>query len=112
MVTAFHDTDNESLILVVDGDVLSTTAETCVAEIEERLSEHNSRKWRNFQLDLRTARMVDSVGLNVIITLVKKMLKKKKPMKIYIASPSVKRVFEFSHLGKYVDIVFKKRRGW
>ncbi len=110
MVKATHDPKENILTLEVAGDLVSTSAEPCAAEIDEWLARHKKKDWIRLDLDLRASRLVDSVGLNVVIGLVKRLQKQKKAVKVFIASPSVKRVFEFSHLSEHVEVHYKKRR--
>ena len=109
MVTASLNAQRRTLRVKIKGDVLSTNAEAHAGAITEIFEHHKGTDISKFNLDLRTAQMVDSVGLNMILGLVRFANERRFTTKIAIASPAVHRVFQFSRLNKAVEVVFKER---
>lgn len=101
------DSSEKSLTLHVPGDLLSTNAEALLRELN-RLFEASARppgSWNTFRLDLSVATMVDSVGLNLIVTLLKRVRKSGARMQIAYSSPNVLRTLTFTRLDKHVELV-------
>ena len=110
MVTGELDEEQRTLSIRVRGDILSTNAEACLSSASDILRKERAKEWEKVSLDLNSARMVDSVGLNAIIGLVKNLQAQNKPVTVYISSAAVHRVFLFSRLDTIVNIVFKAKR--
>ena len=97
----------KTLTLRVPGDLLSTNAESLRNEAGALLegADSPSRQWDVFKLDLTAAQMIDSVGLNLIVTLVKRVQKLGAKFQITYSSPNVLRTFNFTRLDKQVELV-------
>ena len=103
-----HPTLNEQSITIhVRGDLISTNAEAVRNEANGLLgtADGPSRQWTALILDLTTAQMVDSVGLNLIVTLLKRVQQCGAKMRIVYTSPNVMRTFAFTRLDKHVEMV-------
>ncbi len=110
MVSGELDRDSGSLSIKVKGDILSTNAEDCAASIGGILKKNAKTACRHLKLDLKSANMIDSVGLNMILGLIRNLQANGSEATIYISSPAVNRVFLFSRLNTIVNVVFKRRR--
>ena len=99
--------DDPPLTLRVPGDLISTNAEALRAEINGLLepSERSARSWNAFRLDLSAATMVDSVGLNLIVTLLKRVKKAGGTMQIAYSSPNILRTLTFTRLDQHAELV-------
>lgn len=99
----------ENLLLTyrVGSDLVSTNAAAVHQEIRGLLrpSENESTKWNIFRLDLAGAKMVDSMGLNVVVSVLKEIQKRGARMQITYANPNVLRTFTFTRLDKHVELV-------
>lgn len=95
------------ITLRVPGDLISTSAEALHSEINCLFSdaEPGHVRWDVFQLDLTAATMVDSVGLNLIVTLLKRVQSRNARMRISYSSQNVLRTLTFTRLDKYVELV-------
>ncbi|HWD21174.1 MAG TPA: STAS domain-containing protein [Verrucomicrobiae bacterium] len=89
------------------GDLVSTTARDLLAEITALLEKPEAAAfgWTTFQLDLASAKMIDSVGLNLIALLLKRVQKRGARLRILYASRNVHRTFLFTRLDKHVELV-------
>jgi len=102
-----QDSEKDSLTLRVLGDLLSTNAEALQSEFARLLegADVSSRKWGIFRLDLTGAKMVDSVGLNLVVTLLKRVQKRGARMQIAYSNANVLRTFSFTRLDRHVELV-------
>jgi len=100
-------TPHETLTLRVSGDLLSTNAESVRKESTGLFEAAGkaSQKWNTFRLDLTSAKMVDSVGLNLIVTLLKHVEKSGARMQIAYSDQNVQRTFVFTRLEQRVELV-------
>ncbi len=72
------DPSNGILTVTINGDLISTTAARLRADIHALCDTSTEKSaWQLFRLDLAGAKMVDSVGLNFIITILKAVQKKR-----------------------------------
>jgi len=101
------DLQQESVTLRVPGDLVSTNADAVRNEINGLLDTAGvaPRKWDTFILDLAAAKMVDSVGLNLVVSLLKRVQARGGKMQITYSSPNIFRTFTFTRLDKHVQLV-------
>lgn len=101
------DSFDKTLTLVFAGDILSTNADTLRQEAVGIIESPTVKgaDWHTLSLDMRSAKMVDSVGLNLIVSLIK--LAKTRNAKVvgHIANPSVQRALTFTRLNTQMDLV-------
>jgi anti-anti-sigma factor len=95
--------------LSMKGDLLSTNAEERGRAILESL-QSEPEPWSELVLNLSNARMVDSVGLNMLIALNRRLERQNRSLKLLIASPAVHRVVLFTRLNEIAEVVYKERR--
>lgn len=98
--------NENTLTFRVAGDLISTNAEALHREINDLLgAKQPVQAWQTFLLDLTAAAMIDSVGLNLIATILKNVQGRSAKMKINYSSPNVLRTLTFTRLDKYVELV-------
>ncbi|EDY83205.1 hypothetical protein VDG1235_2829 [Verrucomicrobiia bacterium DG1235] len=85
------------------GDVVSTVAQECWKEIEANLAQ--LKKSETLVLDLRASRIIDSVGLNVIVKAIKVADSIEAKVKILVGTESVKRICIFTRLDKKAEVI-------
>jgi anti-anti-sigma factor len=105
-MTTVTATLEKSLTLRVPGDLLSTTADPVRTQLNSLLesAERSGTNWTVFNLDLGAALMVDSVGLNLVVTLLKRVQKHGAKLRIHYSNASVARIFTFTRLDQYVEL--------
>jgi anti-anti-sigma factor len=85
------------------GDILSTNADSIRPELFA-LTE-NLSAGATIHLDLSTARMIDSVGLNLIVSLLRRAKERKVRVRITVAHNAVKRMMTFTRIDQHAEIV-------
>jgi len=92
--------------LRVAGDLISTNAETVRTEAESLLKSADAPlKWSVFSLDLTGAKMVDSVGLNLVVMLLKRIRIIGRKMRVTYSNPNILRTFMFTRLDQQIELV-------
>ncbi len=97
---------DQTLQLNYPGDVLSTNADKIRAEVLALLETGpvKSAGWTTLVLNLTTAKMIDSVGLNLIVGLYKEAKKRGAKTSALIRSPNVQRTFAFTRLDAHIQV--------
>jgi anti-anti-sigma factor len=95
------------LQVTVPGDLLSTNADPIRTEFLALLETPavKAANWDTLKLDLTAAKMVDSVGLNLIVAIYKETQKHKAKMAVLVSNPNIQRTFLFTRLDKHLQVV-------
>lgn len=101
------DYTSKTLTLEFAGDVLSTNADSLRQEALGTIEspELRTADWQTLKLDLRSAKMIDSVGLNLLVTLIKTAKGRSARVIGLIGNPSVQRALVFTRLNTQMDVV-------
>lgn len=97
-------TAERTLAVTLPGDLLSTNAEQTRTDIFG-IFQSAAPGWETLKLDLRAAKMVDSVGLNLIVAIYKETQKRRAKMTVVISNPNIQRTFLFTRLDKHLQVV-------
>jgi len=99
--------EDKILTLRVPADLISTNAESVRGDIRSLLDppEGKPQSWQTFRLDLSAAKRVDSVGLNLIVAMVKAVQRVGAKMQVVYSDPNVHRTILFTRLDKYVEVL-------
>ena len=104
-----HTLDKNSgvLELTVNGDILSTNVDSLRGEIFSVIGqgEADSGGWRSLELDLTTAKMIDSAGLNLIVSVLKNAKQRGATVSAKISSTHIQRTFAFTRLDQQLRVV-------
>ena len=103
-----HELDREkkTLRVIFPGDVLSTNVETLRNEVLAVIeTQAPAAGWDCAEMDLNAAQMIDSVGLNLLVSLIKTLRGRGKSMRIRIASAHIKRALKFTRLDQLAEVV-------
>ena len=97
---------DQSLNVEVDGDILSTTQEKLRQSLMSLLgsAEITSANWNVLKLDLTRTAMIDSAGLNLLVSLIKLVKDRGARVAATISSTSVQRTFLFTRLDRQMEI--------
>jgi len=106
-VAAKDDAGASPVKIALKGDLLSTNADAGTQTLHEALE--GTRAGQRFVVDLRTARMIDSVGLNTLLGFIKRVNERGGAVTLRIGSPSVKRLFDISFLHELATIDYRPR---
>lgn len=103
MKTAF-DPEQKILLVQVPGDLVSTNADQLRAALATTLNSETAPPWDRLRLELLAAKMVDSVGLNLIVTLVRVAQKFDRKVQVTYTNPNILRTFQFTRLDQHVEL--------
>jgi anti-anti-sigma factor len=100
---------DHTLSITIPGDLLSTNAEPTRAEFLALLETEavKTAGWQTLKVDLTAAKMVDSVGLNLIVAIYKEAQKRRAKTIVVISNPNIQRTFLFTRLDKHLTVVMK-----
>lgn len=97
--------DSTRIQFPVPGDLLSTNAAATRSQLDAFLADGGRPGvWTVLELDLRHASMVDSVGLNFLVSLHKRLAADGKRLRVLVLSESVQRILRFTRLDQYVEV--------
>ncbi|MCH6256923.1 STAS domain-containing protein [Puniceicoccaceae bacterium K14] len=85
------------------GDILSTTAGTFWDEVSKIIDTLSSSEV--LRLDLRASTMVDSVGLNAVVKIIRAVSDLGSKVQILIASDYLKKLCAFTRLDEKAEII-------
>ena len=101
-----YDAYRKTVQFQASGDVLSTTADGLRAALEDALHNPSAQagafEW--FEIDLRSAHMVDSVGLNLLVWLWRAITARGGRLRLKISSPNIERTFRFTRFCERVEV--------
>ncbi len=98
---------NGILQLSLPGDVLSTG----VPELRRAfaailaLADVQQSGWKTIELDLAHAKMIDSMGLNMLVSLLRTAQERGGGLRVSIRDRNLDRLFRFTRLTEHVEIV-------
>jgi anti-anti-sigma factor len=95
------------LTLTTDGDILSSNSDIVRQQIFDLLESAAIRQanWETLELDLKSAKMIDSAGLNLIVAVIRHIKLRGSKLIATIASRDIQRTFLFTRLDKALDLV-------
>jgi anti-anti-sigma factor len=95
------------LEISVPGDLLSTNANQFRVGAFSVMDAQadNGAEWLGVAMDLRGAQMVDSAGLNAMISVIRRLKDEGKRALIQVRNPHVHQVFLFTRLDRLAEIV-------
>lgn len=110
MTTHELNSAEKTLTITVPGDLLSTNYDTVGAELNEIFTseEITTAGWDCLVFDLRQARLIDSMGLNLIVGVLKQMRNRSAKVRMRITSRTIHRTFLFTRLEKHMEIEFEE----
>lgn len=89
------------------GDMVSTNAQQIRAQLINALNNPKSSagSLEVFELDVTHAQMIDSVGLNLIVWLLKAIRQRSARLRVRVASVHVEKTLQFTRLDQQAEIV-------
>lgn len=93
---------------VFRGDLLSTNAAASQAELSRLMDA--DEKWKLIVLDLRAARIVDSVGLNLIVSIIRGARPAGRSVRVVVSNQNVRRVLAFTRIDQHAEVVVEESR--
>ncbi len=93
--------------VALPGDLVSTNADQIRAQLGDVLDGDAAKKpaWDTLRLELNRAQMVDSVGLNLVVSLLRAVQRRPGKMQVTYTSPNVLRTFQFTRLDRHIELL-------
>lgn len=101
------DNSTRTLALTFPGDIVSTNADALRNETFRILESEtiDRAQWNTLKLDLRAAKMIDSMGLNLLVSIIK--LARNRGAKVigHVENPNVQRALCFTRLNTQMELI-------
>jgi anti-anti-sigma factor len=104
------DEAKKRLHVEIKDEVTSTIVPDLRKGIREILEKAESSKWDSLYLDMRSARVIDSMGINWLFAETMRIKESNKKMVIRISSPAINRVMQFAGMDKLVVLKYRRRK--
>jgi anti-anti-sigma factor len=98
--------ETKVLTLRLPGDLTSANSVSAqaIAELVQSARDED-RPWRDVKFDLTQARMVDSAGLNLIVSALKAAQRGGGKLQLAYTDPNIQRTLRFTGLDKRLDLL-------
>jgi anti-anti-sigma factor len=98
---------SRQLTVHLPGDLTSTNAAAVRETLSSVLNADTEKPalWHTLRLELAGAKMVDSVGLNLIVSLLRAVQRLNGRMQVVYSSPNVLRTLQFTRLDKHIELI-------
>lgn len=96
---------HQPILITSPGDLLSTNSENFRIRADALLESGSSFPEKPIEIDLRAAKMVDSVGLNAIVAIIRKGKAAGRAIRIKVESQHLYRVLVFTRLDRQAAIL-------
>lgn len=110
IVVGSLDAIKRRLYLEINEDVTGTHVPDMRRAILSILDSAPTERWSTIYIDLRSCRMVDSMGLNWLFAEIVRLRDADKEVVLRASSPAIQRVVEFSGLDRLVTFKFRRRK--
>ena len=97
------------ILITSSGDLLSTTIEQFRVRADTLLESGLASTEKPVEIDLRLANMVDSVGLNAIVAIIRKAKAVSRSVRIAVSNQHLYRVLVFTRLDRQAEIVLTEK---
>lgn len=104
------DVAKKRLLVELKDEVISTQVPKLRRGLIEILDNADPGDWKTLYLDMRSARMVDSMGINWLYAESVRIAESGKSMVLRVSSPAINRVIQFAGLDKMVTLKFRRRK--
>lgn len=106
MITHELDAAAGNLKVKLPADVLSTNSDALRKEIFGVLESDSVKitPWNKLNLDLTAAKMVDSAGLNLLVSIINWVKNRNAKVGVAISSANIHRTFLFTRLDKQIEL--------
>ncbi len=99
---------HQPILITSPGDLLSTSTEAFRLRAEASLESGAQFQENNVEIDLRMANMVDSVGLNAIVAIIRKAKAAGRKIRITVTNQHLYRVLVFTRIDRQAEILLDK----
>ena len=101
------DTSKKTLSLIFPGDIVSTNAGTLREQIFGILESEiiHRADWTTLDLDFRSAKMIDSMGMNLLVSIIKFARNRGAKVVGHVDNTNVQRALCFTRLNTQMELV-------
>ena len=110
LLSSYTNPNKRRLHVDIEKDVISTLVNELRGELKGALENAVEDDWVEFHLDLRSCRMIDSMGLNWLFTEINLLKHKGKKVIVRISSPAINRIMLFAGFDKLVILKYRRRK--
>jgi anti-anti-sigma factor len=110
MIATELEEKKKRLRFTIKGDVKSSNIDEFSTEFTGLMANFKNSNWRDLYLDLRNARVIDSVALNWVFHLCNQLTSENRKLILQVASPAIHRVVVFSGLDKLAQVKYRARK--
>jgi anti-anti-sigma factor len=104
--TIQNDHQQKTLHIVFHGDLVSTVVREFRADLQNALIvPPGTAPWQTITFDLKAAKMVDSMGLNLIVKFYKGAQQAGARMRLIYTDPDVHRTLIFTRMNQFIELV-------
>ena len=108
-ITKHNQTEPQAstFIASLQGNILSTNAQEVRAQLTAALNDPRSAAGalEVFELDVSRATMIDSVGLNLIVWLLKAVRERGARLRLIVSNVHVERTLQFTRLDQQAEVI-------
>jgi len=103
------ETEANTFTVSLDGNILNTNAQDVRVQLSKALGDPRSAagSLEVFELDVTRAEMIDSVGLNLIVWLLKAVRERRGRLRLLVGSVHVERTLQFTRLDQQAEVVLQ-----
>jgi anti-anti-sigma factor len=105
MIAHTVDRLSKTFVLTVRVDILSTVADEMLKAMLKAFGE--TADWQNLRMDLTGIKRIDSMGLNLIVTVLGEVRKRGGKMTIEVKEGAIYQAFLFTRLDRQVELVLR-----
>lgn len=111
MITHSLDLRNKQLVICVSADMTSTTVEQQQQMLSDIISKSSvwGEPWDKLVLDLRATQMLDSLGLNMLVGLVKRVKDRDATIVTHLKNRIVYQTLLATRMDKQMDIKLEEK---
>lgn len=106
MLNYHYEKKSGTIVLTVDGDVISTTTENIRQGLDALMADSLvwGESWSILLLDMSATKMLDSLGLNLLVSLLKRVQARSASLHVKITSRMVHQTLLATRLDRQITI--------
>jgi stage II sporulation protein AA (anti-sigma F factor antagonist) len=102
--THSHVPSGSSISCVAPADITSTNESAFRAQLDQLIAS-GPAGWKVLMIDLQGTRMIDSKGLNLLVSVVKRLRAEARDVQLVGPQPAVRRIIAFTRLDRHAAVV-------
>ena len=91
--------------MTVPGDILSTSTAAIREDLNSAIESFEARTASTLEIDARNASMIDSMGLNLVVSTLREATTRGLKLRLRVADRNVHRILLFTCLDRHLEVV-------